>query len=378
MKIVFAGCLGRFPIGGHAWIDMQYLAGFRELGHEVIYLEECGPESWVYNWEAEQVTSDLEYPTRYVQNCLEEIGWGDQWIYRAGEASVGMPIESFLEVCSEADLFLVRGAPISLWREEYLRPRRRIFLDVDPGFTQMDLCKRKSKFRSTVQHCERLFTIAQRMNAPDCLAPSAGLVWHKTVSPVCLSYWPWAEQAATHFATIMQWKSIRESVHQGRRYGNKNKEFPRFLDLPRQARQPFRLALTGGDPALLQEHGWETVPGWIATGTARQYQAFIQAAKAEFCVAKQGYMATQSGWFSDRSICFLACGRPALVEDTGLGDWLPTGAGLLTFRNLSEAIEGIERINSDYPAHRRAARRLAEEYFSTRTVLPGLLEAAMD
>jgi hypothetical protein len=289
-----------------------------------------------------------------------------------------MHLESFQGACAEADLFLVRGAPLCLWRDEYLRARRRVFIDIDPGFTQMDLCKRRSKYRSTIERCERHFTIAQRMDAPDCPSPSAGLVWLKTLSPVCLRYWPPAEQAATHFGTIMQWKSIREAVHGGRRYGNKNKEFPKFLDLPRQTKQPFRIALTGGDPDLLQAHGWETVAGWIATGSAREYQRFIQESRAEFCVAKQGYMATQIGWFSDRSICFLASGRPVLAQDTGLSDWLPTGQGLVTFRNLSDALHGIDRINSDYDGHRRAARQLAENYFSTDKVLPAFVNAAMD
>lgn len=380
MIVIFAGSIGRFPVGGHAWVDLQYLLGLQTLGHTVYYLEECGEESWVYNWETEQVTTKLDYPTNYVRNCLEPLGFGKQWIYRAGEHSVGMSVGEFIEVCSQADLMIVRGSPIPLWRDEYSWPQRCIYIDSDPGFTQFSLVNGNSELAATVERCQHLFTVGQRIGAVDCPIPTAGRHWHKIVPPISLPHWSMVEdEESSYFTTIMQWRSYQEVIYRGTSYGNKDKEFPKFIDLPQRTAQPFRIALTGDHciPDKLSQYSWEIVPGWVTSFTIESYQNFVQTSRAEFGVAKQGYVATQGGWFSDRSVCYLASGRPILVQDTGLSDWLPIGEGILTFRDQKEALNGIEAINADYKQHRYAARRLAEEYFDSDKVLSSLLEAAM-
>jgi hypothetical protein len=377
MIIILAGSMGRLPVGGHAWVDMQYLAGLRALGHEVYYLEECGPESWVYNWETEQLTPDLDYPAGYVQACLDGIGWGDRWIYRAGVAARGLPVEAFREVCARADLLLIRAVPLGCWRPEYAWPRRRAFVDMDPGFTQISLLQGRADLAPTVDRMDVLFTIGQRFGAPDCTAPGDGRRWLPTVAPVALAYWPVATEPATDFTAVLQWQGFREARYAGVTYGQKDREFPRFWDLPRRTAQPFRLALTGGDPTALAARGWQVEPGWIASRTPESYRRFLGASRAEFGVAKQGYVAMRAGWFSDRSVCYLAAGRPALVEDTGLADWLPVGAGIVLFHDMASAIAGVDAINRDYPAHRAAARRIAETVFAADRVLPPLLAAAL-
>lgn len=379
MIIIFAGTIGRCGFGGAAWVRMQYLAGLRGLGHDVFYLEECGPESWVYDWEAEQLTTDLAYPAAFVHECLEPLGLGERWICRAGERTEGMAAEDFREICARADLLVVHAVPVTLWREEYGWPRRRAFIDVDPGFTQMSLANGDADLAATVARCERLFTIGQRLGAPHCVMPTVGLRWLKTLPPVALEHWHWAEhEPATHFTSVMQWRGFREVTYSGTTYGQKDREFPRFLDLPRRTAQPFRIALSGAPPEKLTPYGWEVVPGGLSSRTAGSYRAFIRESRAEFGVAKHGYVKTRGGWFSDRSVCYLASGRPVLVQDTGLGDWLPTGEGVVTFRDISEALVGIDRINSGYETQRQAARQLAEEFFSTERVLPELLAAALD
>jgi len=176
----------------------------------------------------------------------------------------------------------------------------------------------------------------------------------------------------------MQWQSIQEVLYEGVTYGNKDKEFFKFQHLPKLTAQPFRIALTGALPEELSPDGWEVDIGWQASQTPSSYQQFIQQSRGEFAVAKQGYVAMRGGWFSDRSTCYLASGRPVLVQDTGQRDWLPTGEGILTFRDIPEALKGIEDINADYQRHCQAARRLAEQIFSAERVLPLLLESAMD
>jgi hypothetical protein len=230
----------------------------------------------------------------------------------------------------------------------------------------------------TIDRCEHLFTTGQRIGADDCPIPTAGRSWGKTVLPVALDYWPPAKnEPASHFTSIMQWRSYHDIVYKGVTYGNKEKEFPKFIELPRATEQRFCIALTGGDPEYLTKHDWEVRPGWITSISPDSYRKFIQESRAEFGVAKHGYIESRSGWFSDRSACYLASGRPVLVQDTGQRDWLPVGEGIVTFRNFKEALKGIDTINADYEHHRRTARSIAEQYFSADKVLSALLSEAM-
>jgi len=400
MTIIFAGTIGLSGLGGQAWAVLQYLLGLRALGHDVYYLEDCGRSSWVYIWETEEWTHELDYPAAYVHACLKPFGFGERWIYRDNYRSLGMPLEKFLEVCARADLLIMRAVPFWNWRKEYEGPRRRAFIDVDPGFTQITLANGDQGWIDGVARAERRFTFGQRIGAADCPIPLAGGPWLKTLPPVFLPEWPFVETlhnltdrantlspiggegrgegAATHFTSIMRWQGFREVVHNGVAYGQRDKEFPQFLDLPGQTSQKFRIAQMGIKPEVLTSHGWEAVPGEVISKTPASYREFIQRSRAEFSVPKNGYVAMRGGWFSDRTVCYLASGRPVLIEDTGLAGWLPVGDGIVTFLDLPGAVAGVDRINADYDHHRRSARQLAENYFATEQVLPALLTAAMD
>ncbi len=378
MRIIVAGAIGRSYVGGQAWVYMQYLAGLRALGHDVYYLEDCGAESWVYNWNEERLTTDLDYPAAYVQRCLKLIGLDKRWIYRAGEDARGMAPDAFRAVCRGADLLLVRAVPLTLWRSEYDLPRRRAFIDVDPGFTQIALLEGDAELSGTVDRCERLFTYGQRLGEPDCLIPAAGRAWLKTVPPVALCYWPVsAEECATHFTSVIRWRGFHDALLDGVSYGQRDRELPRFLDLPRLTRQSFRMAVLGADLQRMSEQGWGAVSGEVESLTPEQYRTFISTSRAEFGVAKHLYVEMRSGWFSDRSVCYLASGRPVLLQSTSAESWLPVGDGIVTFRTLEDAVSGVDRINAAYEEHRKAARRIAEEYFAAERVLPRLLEAAI-
>jgi len=283
----------------------------------------------------------------------------------------------FKSVCARADLLVMRAIPLWDWRPEYNLPRRRIFIDVDPGFTQLNIASGDTGFADALRRCERLFTLGQRVGRPDCPIPTAGWDWLKTLPPVALSEWPYVEGGLrTHFTSVMRWDGFQDANYEGKTYGQKDQEFARFINLPKQTTQRFRIALNG--PETLAEFGWEIVPGQIATRTPQAYRQFIQQSRAEFGIAKHGYIKAQPGWFSDRSVCYLASGAPLLIQDTGLRDWLPLGDGIIAFRDLPAIMHGIEAINANYEHHRRAARALAEDYFSTRKVLPALLDAAMN
>jgi hypothetical protein len=378
VKIIFAGTIGRSGLGGQAWASLQYLLGFRALGHDVFYLEDCCESSWVFDWEKEEWTTELDYPAAYVQACLEPFGFQDRWIYRAAKDSRGMSLEQFMEICSQADLLILRAIPIWDWRPEYDRPARRAFIDVDPGFTQIKLANGDPKLREGLKHCDRHFTLGQRIGLPGCAIPNTDGPWLKTLPPVFLPEWPVVESPAAAFTAIMRWQGFFDVQFGGASFGQRDREFPKFLELPRRTQQKFCLAMMGTKPEDLTQHGWEVVPGEIISKTPASYWEFIQQSRAEFGVPKHGYVAMRGGWFSDRSVCYLASGRPVVVEDTGLSDWLPVGEGMLTFRDLESARVAVEQVNSDYERHRRAARALAEKIFATGRVLPDFLGTAMN
>jgi hypothetical protein len=380
MTIILAGTIGQSGLGGQAWATLQYLLGFRALGHDVYYLEDCGDSSWVYDWEKGEWTTDVAYPAGYVSACLKPFGFDGKWIYRTSEESCGLSLSQFLEVCRRADLFIMRAVPIWVWRKEYDQPKRRAFLDVDPGFTQRNIANGDQGLASGVARCERRFTIGQRIGSVDCLIENVGGPWLPTRPPVFLDEWPVTGGGARDFTSVIRWQGIsvfKEENSEQSQYGQRDKEFPKFINLPNLTSQTFRLALLGTDTSVLTDCGWLIDPGEVISKTPDSYRAFIQNSRAEFSVPKHGYIATRGGWFSDRSVCYLASGKPVLMEDTGVSNCLASGMGLILFQNLNDAVAGVEEINRDYHGHCRAARSLAESYFATGKVLPPLLEAAM-
>jgi hypothetical protein len=375
MLIVLAGSIGRSVTGGQAWANLQYLLGLRALEHEVYYLEDSGQWSIVYDWEAGQPTWDADYPAGYIRDVLQCHGWGERWAYRTADESRGLSIAAVRELCAAADLLLIRGIPFLQWRPEYDLPKRRAFIDIDPGFTQIRLANNEPAFAETIAKCEDLFTFAQRIDRPDCKIPRVNRRWLPTLPPVFLDGWPFVSPGATaNFTTIARWRGMKDVHYEGVVYGQRDREFPKFLELPRRTGQPFLLALTGGGESECQQHGWEIVPGWMASKSPDDYRRFVQQSRAEFGVAKHCYVETRGGWFSDRSVCYLASGRPVVVQDTGLSDWLPTGAGVLAYRTLQDAVAQVQAVNSDYESHHMAARKIAQEYFDSAGVLQRLLQ----
>jgi hypothetical protein len=378
MLILLAGTIGRSVTGGQAWANLQYLLGLRALGHEVYYLEDVGDWSSTYDWEAGQPTESLDYPANYIQAALAEHGLGDRWIYRAGSQTRGRSLSELRDLCQAADLLVIRGVPMIVWRPEYDAPRCRAFIDVDPGFTQISFAKGDSLLQETIGKSESVFTFGRNIGQPDCPIPTGGRRWLKTVPPVFLPEWPVVDENASDgkaFTSIMRWRGVKDREYNGVNYGQKDREFPQFLDLPKVTAAPFRLALTGGGEKQCRDHGWDVMDGWRASKTPDAYRDFIKNSRAEFGVAKHCYVHGRVGWISDRSICYLASGKPVLIQQTGV-DWFSEQSGVLTFTNLAEAAEGVKMIQADYAKHSAAARRLAERHFTSDHVLAELVDAS--
>jgi hypothetical protein len=377
--VIVAGAIGRANVGGKAWVYLQYLLGLQQLGFDVYYLEDSGEGSWVYDWESDAITTDPTYPARFIDECLAPHGFGSRWVYRSGDDSHGLSLGGIRQLCDDARLLIVHGDPIPIWRSEYDLVHRRIFVDLDPGFTQLRLATGDRSLVDTVDRCERLFTIGQRVGEPDCLIPDAGRQWIPTRPPVDLTHWYEADTpvpADAPFTAVMDWRGFRDIEYEGQVYGQKDREFPAYLDVPSKTRQPLLLALTGTSLDRVTAHGWRAVPGWEASRTTSRYEEFIRTSRAEFGVAKHGYVKSRGGWFSDRSVCYLASGKPVLLQDTGQASCLPVGRGVVIFSDPESAVAAIDHINEDYAEHCRSARTIAEQFFDARLVLSNLLQDA--
>ena len=370
MRILFAGIIARYPFGGVTWCSLMYMLGLRALGHDVFYIEDTG--ECVYDPIQNTRAVDPSYGTSYIHAALEPYGLGDRWSFVNYDGSYhGRTADEVRRYARSADLFINLSGGSWFWRDEYARIPRKVFVDSDPAFTQLAIAKAEPWYVDFFKRFDRLFTFGANIGTPASQIPVGDFVWHKTWQPITLDDWHTTAAPRDRFTTVMTWQ-IESFADVG---GNKDQEFLRVIDMPSRTAQKFELAINGPQK-LLREHGWETVDAMQVSRTPDAYRRFIQESKAEFGVAKHTYVANRSGWFSDRTECYLAAGRPALVQDTGWTAHLPSGDGLLAFSTPDEAAAGIERINSDYAAHARRARELACEHFDARKVLPRLLDTA--
>jgi hypothetical protein len=376
--IFVAGSLAQKPRqAGHTWVFLQYLLGFKHLGWDVLFLDRIEPGMCVDS-NGRLCPLENSMNLRYFMEVMQGFGLEGQFAlsYNGGEQFIGLSKQEVLARAKRSAMLLnVMGY---FTGEDVLADvSRRVFLDIDPGFGQMwqDL-----GLHDPFKGHDAYVTIGENIGNPDCAIPTCGLQWITTPQPVVLDYWP-AQPIANNgwFTSIGSWRGPYGPVeYKGNTYGLRVHEFRKFAPLPRLSGRPFQMALDihpseTRDIALLTENGWSLVdPGTIAADPW-VYREYVQDSKAEFMVSKNMYVQSNSGWFSDRSITYLASGRPVLAQDTGIRTLYPTGEGLLTFSTLEEALSGVEDIEREYARHARAARAIAEEYFDSDKVLPKLL-----
>jgi len=370
MRILFAGIIARYPFGGVTWCSLMYLLGLRALGHEVFYIEDTG--ECVYDPLQNTRATDPSYGTSYINDALTPFGLGDRWSFVNYDGTYhGRTAEDVRRFAADADLFINLSGGSWFWRDEYASIPRKVFIDSDPAFTQLAIAKAEPWYVQFFERFDRLFTFGANIGTDRSPVPTGAFTWHKTWQPITLDDWRSDATPRDRFTTVMTWQ-IESFTDVG---GNKDQEFIKYIDLPSRTPQRFELAINGPQQ-LLREHGWETVDAMHVSRTPGGYRDFIHGSKAEFGVAKHTYVTTHSGWFSDRTECYLASGRPALVQDTGWTARLPSGHGLLSFSTVEEAVAGIDGINTDYGRHAQCAVDIAREHFDARVVLPRLLEEA--
>jgi len=388
LRIIVGGLVGQFPLGGVAWDYFHYVLGLAELGHDVYYHEDTWV--WPFNPKLNHPTDDPSYTVKFLDEFFSTHApqLKSKWHYVLfHEKHFGMTREAFAEVARTADIFLnVSGA--CFIPEELGSDCIKVFLDTDPGYNQIMLSERLAWSHNIERWCQsvsdhdRHLTYAENLFNDDCLVPRLNFNWQTTRCVVTLPQWQAVRDApvspSAAMTTIMTWDWFRGALtYKGVEYFAKAPEFEKFIDVAQRSKAPMLVALNGikAPVVKVQGFGWKIVDAHAVTLTAGDYQRFIADSAGEWSVAKNVYVAMRTGWFSCRTACYLAGGRPAVVEDTAWTKFIPAGKGLIAFNTIEEALAGIDAVASNPGAHRAAAYEIAREYLAPDRVLPKMIDS---
>lgn len=386
MRIVVTGLAATYPFGGVFWDYLFYILGFHRMGHEVLYLEDT--RKWNYDPVAQTFVESASTGAELLASWLPRLdpGLSDRWFVRDGlDRTYGMPEERAMAFCREADLFLHMSDNCYM-REDYFEARHAALLDSDPWYTTATLpgeihAKTRARGHMTrmVRH-DSFLTFGEKVGDADCRICTERFDWMPTRQPIVIDaltpYRIPVEERRRVFTTVASWEPKEEGpVVDGVQYGGKSREMARFLDIARRVPGQIELALSGKAPidrleasGFLVRHAYEiSHDPWV-------YAGYLANSLGEWSVAKNAYVAGRTGWFSGRTACYLALGVPAVVQDTGFSDRIPTGEGLFAFETEDQALAGLDTIRSDPRRHADAALEIAREYFDHQQVLSTLLD----
>jgi hypothetical protein len=389
--ILYSGSLAQ-PAGngGLTWFHLQFILGFRRLGYDVLFVDRLAPAMCRDRTGRSPCAVRDSVNLRYFLEVMSRFGVTEREYSLSLEDDYGRETERLgltraaVRVRARKADFLLNAMGFHVDAEINASVGRRVFLDMDPGFGQM---WRELRLHDPFDGHNRFVTLGRNIGRPNCTIPTCGLHWLTIAQPVVLEHWPRVPPAAADnaFTGIGAWRGPTGPVtFGGTTYGLRCHEFRQFFDLPGRCPETrFEIALSidqadHRDLVALSERGWTLADPAVVAGDPWRYRDFIASSRAEFMVPKQMYVATRSGLLSDRSVYYLASGRPVLARDTHLGAFYPIGHGLLTFATLDEAASGVEEIHRHYKQHCQAARDLAEEYFDSDRVLPRLIDQVMD
>ena len=379
LRIVVLGYIIRGPLGGLTWHHLQYAVGLLQQGHDVWFMEDSDDYPACYNPDTGCVDEDPTYGLGYASRVFERVGLGHRWAYFDAHTDQwhGPAAPEAPALAATADVVLnVSGVnPLRSWWE---RADARVLIDTDPVFTQVRHLTDQRAKDAAAGHTD-FFSFGENFGRAGCTIPDDGLPWQATRQPVVPQLWPQVPpNPLGRYTTVMQWESYKHVTWGGQRFGMKADSFDPFADLPSKVPVGVELELALGSEqaprAELGERGWHVSDPIAATRDPWIFQRYIESSRAEFSVAKHGYVASKSGWFSERTTSYLVSGRPALTHDTGFSAFLPDGEGLVVFSDLDDALSGIEEIEANYAFHCRGARRFVEEHFSAHLVLDSLLQ----
>jgi hypothetical protein len=394
--IVVVGTLAGNPYAGMAWMHMQIAEGLRRLGHDVYYIE--ATSSWPYDPVRQMKVNDSDYAVPYLARVAESFGFGDRWGYRRSYSDkewLGMSRSKAEDLLAHADAVLnISGS--TRFAVEGLKTSRLVYVGTDPVYHEITLAKGDDDVRTLIEEHDDCITSGENIGSKECLIPPLPRLRSKARQPVLLDLWKCDTCPRQEFTTVCNWQQAGRDIefHGQTYYWSKHWEFLKFIDLPRRVKQPIELATSlasapgmipavgdavsavGMNPevqSLLTNNGWKLSDAHAFTTDPWRYRDYIQSSRGEFTVAKDENVRLRSGWFSERSACYLAAGRPVITQDTGFGSILPTGEGLFAFSTMDDILAAFDAVNTNYERHSRAARAIAEQYFCAETVLANAL-----
>ena len=384
-RILVMGFMGSCPIAGVIWQHVHYIVGLQRLGHDVYYIEDSA--RLPYNPETFEVNNEFDYAARLLERLAREFEFKNRWAFCArylrGQPTAGLSLNRVRQLYREADAILnICGA--QEFNDDLLASDRIIYVESDPGVEQIRIDK---GVRSTIDYLRRhraLFSFGENVGTESFPVPTHNMKWLPTRQPVVTDLWKTnrAPSRAAVFTSVANWSTsgLKDIIWRGEKYlWSKSREFLRFLAAPKKAGETFELATNIPDAktrAKFLRNGWRfhsplqlSVDYWL-------YRDYVRRSRGEFTVAKDQYVRLNTGWFSDRSACYLAAGRPVIIQQSGFTQHYGNDGGLFAFSSIKEIVEAVKAINADYAKHSRAAREVAREIFEAEKVLASLLDRA--
>ena len=379
------GFMGSMPIAGVIWQHVHYVVGLQQLGHDVFYIEDSA--RLPYNPETFEVNNEFDYAAKVLDRLAGEFDFKNRWAFCArylkNNPTAGLPLKKIRRLYRDADAILnICGT--QEFNDDLLKSDRIIYVESDPGVEQIKI---DQGVKSTIDYLSRhhaLFTFGENVGTKKFPVPRHGFKWHATRQPIVTHLWKTnrVPKRAAVFTSIANWSTsgLKDITWRGRRYlWSKSREFLRFAAAPKRVGEKFELATNIQDLCArekFERNGWRLVSPLQMSIDYWHYRDYIQQSKGEFTAAKDQYVRLNTGWFSDRSACYLAAGRPVITQETGFTKNYGGDAGLLAFRSLGEIADAVKKINADYPKHSGAARQIAREIFEAEKVLKSLLDRA--
>lgn len=373
-SIVYSGYYVREPVGGFFWQAAHYLMGLRALGYDPWYYEDSG-------WR--DAPRDYRAGLAAAGRFFSDIGFGERWVFvdlqRGEEHGPGAGRGRTL---LEQAAALISYGWVNRLPAERGGGKLNILIDSDAAYTQLRLANGDRILRDILDRQALLFTLSENVGTPRAAVPTGGFTWRATRNPVHIPWWRSTGPPGRDYTTVGTWNDEgRDIVYKGETYlWRKRSEWLKILDLPAKTGCRFEMAMDAakipGDREILESRGWRVRDPVPISLSPQRYREYLRGSRGEFSVSKDLYVRTRSGWFSDRSPCYLAAGRPVVLQDTGFGDGLPLGPGLHAFSDLEGAAEAIQQIERDYRRAGAHAAAVAREFFAAEKVVAALLEPA--
>jgi hypothetical protein len=378
-SIIILGLLGQFPLAGIAWQLVHHLVGLQRLGFDMYYIEDTGTAP--YDPRVKSLVYDCSYSVEFINTVLQHVGLENAWAYRDGlhDQWYGLSESQVREIATHA-VCAINLCGASNPAAMTCRPQGKlIYLETDPVLYQVRLAEGEATARQFLALHDAHVTYGENLGERDCPIPLPCFAWKKTRPPVVLDLWQSClDSPGRRFTTIATWHNRgKDLTFQGQTYyWSKHLNFLAVADLPRRSSQELELGVEIDDTKELEEFrrgGWILTNPLSVSHKMDVYREYIHASRGEFTVSKDAVVRTKSGWFSDRSVCYLAAGRPVVTQETGFSKFIPTGNGLFGFRSPDDAQAALETINSNYPHHSQAASEIANEYFAAEKLLGRML-----